>query len=139
MYDACIRSVMLYESETWPVTKKLEDLLLRSHPRMIQFICDVTLRTRISSKDLLFSSGLVDIRQVIKRNRLVVFGHIARRGENEPVRKILHLEAPSRRPPRRPKKTRSKNVEENMREAGATREPALSRVTWRAITFRLNS
>ena len=36
-------------------------------------------------------------------------------------------------------KTWSKNVEEGMREAGATREEALDRVTWRAITSRLTS
>ena len=139
MYDACAGSVMLYGSEIWPITKKLEDLLLRGHCRMIQLSCGVRLRTRIPSKDLLFSSGLVDIRQVIKRNRLLMFGHVARRAENEQVGKILHLEAPSKRLPRRPKKTWSKNVEENMREANATREAALNRLSWRAITSRLDS
>jgi len=139
VYDACIRSVMLYGSETWPVTKKLEDMLLRSDRRMIRLMCGVTLRTRIPSNDLLLNSGLVDIRQVIKKNRLRMFGHVARKGENEPLGKILHLEAPGRRPPGRPKKTWSKNVEEDMREAGATREEALDRVTWRAITSRLTS
>ena len=65
----------------------------------------VTLRTRIPSKDLLFNSGLVDIKQVIKKKRLWVFRDVARRGENEPLGKILHLEAAGRRPPGRPKKT----------------------------------
>ena len=139
VYEACIRSVLLYGSETWPVTKKLEDLLLKCDRRMIRLMCGVTLRMRVPSEDLLFNSGLVDIRQVIKRNRLRMFGHVARRGEDDPLGKIQLLEAPGRRPPGRPKKTWNKNVEEDLREAGATREEALDRTTWRTIMSRLTS
>ena len=71
--DASIKSVMLYGSETKPVTKKLEDLLLRIDRLMIQLMGGVTLRTKIPTKDLLFSSGLVSTRQVIKRNRPRIF------------------------------------------------------------------
>ena len=63
----------------------------------------MTLRTRIPSKELLFNCGLVDIRQVIKKKRLRMFGNVARRGENEPLGKILHLETPGRLPPGRQK------------------------------------
>ena len=139
MYGACIRSVLLYGSETWAVTKKLEDLILRSDRRMIRLLCGVTLTMRIPSKDLLFNSGLVDIRQLIKRNRLRMFGHVVRRDPNEPLGKIYELEAPGRRPPGRPKKSWNKNVEEDMREVSATREEAMDRVNWRAITSRLTS
>ena len=82
VYEACIRSVLLYGSETWPVTKKLEDLLLRSDRRMIRLMCGITLRMKIPSKGLLFNSGLVDIRQVLKRNLLRMFGHVVRRSPN---------------------------------------------------------
>ena len=77
MYDACIRSVMLYGAETWPTTKKLEEMLLRSDRRMIRIMCGVTLQTRIPSDDLLHNCSLVDIRKVLKRNRLRMFGHVA--------------------------------------------------------------
>ena len=139
VYEACIRSVMLYGSETWPCTKKLEDLLLRSDRRMIRLMCGVTLQTRVPSEDLLHNSGLVDIRRVLKRNRLRMFGHVARRGINEPLGKIRRLEAPGRRPPGRPKKTWAKNVEENLREAGVEEEDALERESWRVIINRLTS
>ena len=133
MKPAAIRSVMLYGAETWPCTKKLEDLLLRSDRRMIRLMCGVTLQTRVPSEDLLHNSGLVDIRRVLKRNRLRMFGHVARRGSNEPLGKIRRLEAPGRRPPGRPKKTWAKNVEENLREAGAKEEDAMERESWRVI------
>ena len=81
---------------------------------MIRLMCGVTLRTTIPSKDLVFSFGLVDVRRVIKRNRLRMFGQIARRVENESVVEILHLDAPVKRPPRRPKNTWCKNVDEDM-------------------------
>ena len=139
VYEACIRSVMLYGSETWPCTKKLEDMLLRSDRRMIRLMCGVTLQTRVPSEDLLHNSGLVDIRTVLKRNRLRMFGHVARRGSEEPLGKVRCLEAPGRRPPGRPKKTWAKNVEENLKEAGLEEQDALDRDRWRVILKRLTS
>ena len=91
------------------------------------------------SEDLLHNAGLVDIRKVLKRNRLRMFGHVARRGIDEPLGKVRRLEAPGRRPPGRPKKTWAKNVEENLREAGVEEEEALERERWRVIINRLTS
>ena len=139
VYDACIRSVMLYGAETWPTTKKLEEMLLRSDRRMIRIMCGVTLQTRIPSDDLLHNCSLVDIRKVLRRNRLRMFGHVARRASDEPLGKIRLLEAPGRRPPGRPRKTWAKNIEEDLIEAGAVEEDAMNRDGWRVITTRLTS
>ena len=139
VYEACIRSVMLYGSETWPCTKKLENSLLRSDRRMIRLMCGVTLQSRVPSEDLLHNSGLVDIRTVLKRNRLRMFGHVIRRAPEEPLAKVRRIEAPGRRPQGRPKKTWSKNVEENLREAGLEEEDALERERWRVTLHRLTS
>ena len=106
---------------------------------MIRLMCGVTLQMRIPSADLLHNSGLVDIRKVLKKNRLRMFGHVSRRGSDEPLAKIRMLEAPGRRPPGRPKKTWAKNVEEDLGEAGAVEEDALDRAGWRVIMNRLTS
>ena len=104
------------------------------------YLCSVViLKTRVPSEDLLHNSGLVDIRRVLKRNRLRMFGHVARRGTDEPLGKVWCLEAPGRRPPGRPKKTWAKNVEENLREVGLDGEDALERERWHAIINRLTS
>ena len=36
VYDSCIRSVMLYGSETWAMTKKDEDILRKCDRRMLR-------------------------------------------------------------------------------------------------------
>ena len=112
-------------------------MILRSDRRMLSLICGVTLQTRVPSEDLLHNSGLVDIRNVLKINRLRMFGHVTRRGIDEPLGKIRHLEAPGRRPPGKPKKTWEKNVEEDLREIGALEEDALDITGWRIIVSRL--
>ena len=66
-----------------------------------------------------------------------MFGHVAKRGINEPLGKIRSLEAPGRRPPGRPKKTWAKNVEENLREAGVEEEDVLERGSLRVIINHL--
>ena len=71
---------------------------------MIRLMCGVTLQTCVPSEDLLHNSGLVDIRRVLKRNRLRMFGHVARRGTDEPLGKVRCLEAPGWSPPGRPKR-----------------------------------
>ena len=51
VYQACVRSVMLYGSETWAA--KEEDLvrLERNDMRMIRWMCNVTLKDRKSSEE----------------------------------------------------------------------------------------
>ena len=129
---------MLYGSETWPTTKKLEENLLRSYHRIIRIMCRVTLQTHIPS-DYLHKCSLVDIRRVLKRNRLRIFGNVARRASNETLVKIRLLEAPGRRLPGRPRKTGAKNIEEDLIKAGAMEEDAMNRDEWRVIINRLTS
>ena len=51
----------------------------------------------------------------LKKIRLGWFGHVKRRDENSILRRAMELEKKGRRPVRRPKKTRSKVVEEDTR------------------------
>ena len=41
VYDACIRPVILYSAETWPLTQKLEEVLKRCDYRMLRFMAGV--------------------------------------------------------------------------------------------------
>ena len=40
-YESCIRSVMLYGSETWTMTKKDEDILRKCDRRMLRYMAKV--------------------------------------------------------------------------------------------------
>ena len=42
VYEACIRSVMLYRVETWALTARLEGILLSCDRRMLRYMAGVT-------------------------------------------------------------------------------------------------
>ena len=46
LYEACVRSVMLYESETWVVKEEDLDHLDRNDMRMIRGTCNTSLKDR---------------------------------------------------------------------------------------------
>jgi len=52
VYNACIRSVMLYASETWPVTNDNIRRLERNYMMMIRWICSAKLSDIIPSNEL---------------------------------------------------------------------------------------
>ena len=58
IYDACIRSVLLYASETLPLIQSLESTIRSCDRRMIRHMAGVTLRNRIPSDELLHKCGL---------------------------------------------------------------------------------
>ena len=78
VFEACVRSVVLYGSETWAV--KEEDLtrLHRNDLRMVRRMCGVTLKDRKSSEELLDRLGLCNIRDCVQSRRLRWFGHLGR-------------------------------------------------------------
>ncbi|KAK3896219.1 hypothetical protein Pcinc_000141 [Petrolisthes cinctipes] len=52
VYQACVPSVMMYGSETWPV--RVEDMccMERNDMRMIRWMCNVSLKNRLRSEEL---------------------------------------------------------------------------------------
>ena len=61
LYNACVRSVILYGSETWPLKEEDIQRICRTDNMMVRWICGVTLRDRKSSKELRDRLGLEDI------------------------------------------------------------------------------
>ena len=58
LYQACVRSVMLYGSETWPVKEEDVVRLERNDMRMIRWMCGVSLSDKHSSQSLRARLGL---------------------------------------------------------------------------------
>ena len=81
IYTTCIRSAMLYGSETWPT--KIEDIrkIQRSEMRMLRWMTGVSLSERNSNECVRSMLAIDDIGEVMQRNRLRWFGHVERRDE----------------------------------------------------------
>ena len=70
LYAACVRSVMVYGSETWPL--KVEDItkISRADKMMIRWMCNVSLKDGRSSDELRDRLRISDITEGLRKNRL---------------------------------------------------------------------
>ena len=138
LYQACVRPVLLYGSETWPVKEEDLSRLHRTEMAMLRWMSHITLKNRIPSKDLLNKFNLLPVRNVIQRNRLRWFGHVERMDNDNWVKKCMTLEVCGRREPGRPKKTWEQVIASDLRELGVSRSLAQDRLNWRK-TIVMNS
>ena len=139
VYEACVRSVMLYASETWAMTKKMEDFVLKADRRMLRNMAGIRLRDRVSSEVVLDRCKLKSINQQLYKRRLNWFGHVARRSLEEPLGFVYSMEIPGRLPPGRPRKTWRGSVQDLLDRAGVTEDAALERSTWNVVVTSLTS
>ena len=139
VYEACIRSVMLYASETWAMTKKMEDVVLKADRRMLRSMAGIRLRDRVTSAVVLERCKLKCITKQLHKRRLNWFGHVARRSLEEPLGIVYRLEVPGRLPPGRPKKTWRGSVQDLLELGGVTEDAALERDIWSVVVRSLTS
>ena len=105
MYYSNVRRVMLYGSETWPITKVDLLRLQRNDRAMIRRICGVRfdqVRTTPSA-DLLSRLDLFSIESHLRDGRLRWYGHVHR--SSGAIKDAFELSVDGRRPPVPPRKT----------------------------------
>ena len=97
LYVTCVRSAMLYSTETWPALQEDVDRLKRAEMRMVRWMCGVrhcpaqggagqsnaTLRERL---------GIECIGEVLRKKRLSWYGHVTRMEEESAVKRVMNLE-----------------------------------------------
>ena len=69
IYSACVRSVMIYGSETWPMKVDMQRLE-RAEKMMVRHMYGVTLKARKSSEELRQRLGIESVTEVVRRGRL---------------------------------------------------------------------
>ena len=108
VYGACVRSSMIYGSETWAVNAELEAKLERAEMR---WMCGVTLREKKTNAELRESMGIEKISDVMRCSRLRWMGHVLRKERNDWVKKSMEMTVEGSRGRGRPKMTWEKVVE----------------------------
>ena len=136
VYAACIRSVLMYGTETWSFTKRQEELIRSCDRRFLRYIAGVRLSDRIPSEEIGRWCGLEQLDIEIRRRRLRWFGHVKRRDGGDCLGDVLRVEVPGSRPRGRPKKSWMDNVKEDMRKLNLREDDALDRDYWRAVIKR---
>ena len=104
VYGMCIRSVLIYGAESWPLTLKLAELLRGVDRRMLRYMAKIRLKDKIASEVVAKRCGLPKLPALLRQRRLRWFGHV-KRATGDIIGEAYHLSVDGRRPPGRPKKT----------------------------------
>ena len=75
---ACVLPVLLHGSETWSLTMRQEQRITTFYNKCLRTIIGVNLANRVSNETLLDITGQPSIRNIVRRNRLRLFGHANR-------------------------------------------------------------
>ena len=132
IYSTCVRSVMTYGSETWPMKVEDRQRLERAERMMVRQMCGVTLKDRKSSEELRHRIGIENVADVIRRGRLRWFGHVERKEDNDWVKACQTLEIDGNRGKGRGKKTWRQCVDEDMKILKLNKKDTDNRMEWRS-------
>jgi len=119
---------MLHGSETWPVRKENVVALQRPEMRLVRWMCGITLKDRLPSKELRERLRIDDIALVLQQNRLHWYGHVLRK-DDDWVKKSMEykVEGP------RPKRTWREVVREDCQAHKMNKEDAIDRCKCRKM------
>ena len=136
IYRACVQSVMVYGSETWPIRVEDVALLVRTERMMVRWMCGVSLKDRVPSVELLERLHIVDVAEVVRRGRLRWFGHVERKGVEDWVSacRDLSVVGLSGRDLSKGRgwKTWRECVNDDMKKLNLVKADAQDRTLWRA-------
>ena len=152
IYKTYIEPILLYNSETWTLTKTLEKSLDAFHRKLLRIALNYRYPKTISNKKLYKLSQETPISEKLKKRRLNLFGHILRLHPDTPAQKALqyHL-TPHKRPVGRPPLTWLSQITKdlaptlkhhnikvplNKTTLAITQQLADDRTTWRAEVVR---
>ena len=132
IYRTCVRSVLVYGSETWAM--KVEDLhrLVRTERMMVRWMCGVTLKDRRHSDELLNRLGIECVSEVVSRGRLRWYGHVERKRSDDWVSACRDIVIEGRKCSGRGRKTWQECVQDDMKRMKLRREEAQDRAAWKS-------
>ena len=84
IYRALVKSILLYNSSTWALTKEDETKLDTFHRKQLRMINNIKYPTIISNKSLYLKTKEIPLSLTILESRWRLFGHILRQPRNTP-------------------------------------------------------
>jgi hypothetical protein len=132
VYAVCVRSCLLYASETWPMTKEAEQRLVRTDSRMIRSMCGIGLSRDKTIEELSALTGLEMVRSILQQQRLRWYGHVMRKNDSEWVKKIYNdWEVDGSRGRGRPKNTWDATIKGDLHHLQLSPADTQDRDNWR--------
>src|SRR5258706_87002 len=109
--------------------------LERAERTMVRLMCEVTLRDRKRSEELLCRFGIWGISEVVRRDRLRWYGHVERKNPTDWVSACRGLIVDGARDRGRGRKTWQECVQEDMKRSKLNRRDAQDRAAWKSGIF----
>ena len=132
VYRSCVRSAMLYGSETWCLRENEMIILRRTERAMMRSICEVKLVDGKNTEDLIKMLGLKEtLDKIAQANGVRWYGHVVRRNEESSLKKAMMLQVNGQRKRVQRKQTWKRQVEESLKKIGLRVEKATDRARWR--------
>jgi len=79
-------------TDTWPVRKENEVALQRAEMRMVRWMCDVKVKDKVPSEELIARLGVDDIILVLQQNKLWWYGRVLQKEDTDRVKKCMEYE-----------------------------------------------
>ena len=128
VYRSCVRSAMLYGSETW-CFRENEMIILRTERAMVRSMCGVKLVDGKNTEDLMKMLGLTEtLDKMAQANGVRWYGHVVSRDEESVLKKAMVLQVNGQRKRGRPKQTWKRQVEESLKKIGLRVEEATKQI-----------
>ena len=92
IYRSCVRSAMLYGSETWCLRENEMAILRRTERAMVRAMCGAKLMEKKRTEDLIdrcWNCSPETLVQMAKANGVRWYGHVLRRDDEHVLRKAL--------------------------------------------------
>ncbi|KAD4385913.1 hypothetical protein E3N88_26082 [Mikania micrantha] len=87
-YRVAIRPAMMYGTDCWPIKKNQARKLETTEMRMLRWMCRHTRLDRIRNDVFRERLQVANISEKVREGRLRWFGHVRRRSQLAPVRKV---------------------------------------------------
>ena len=125
IFNACIRSIFLYNSELWTITRKYENKIDAFHRKLLRKVLNVKWPMKITNEGVYEKTNQQPWSKTISIQRLKWFGHALRLPETAPARTAL-IEAERRvpRPRGKPASTWISCVKRQLSELNVSWEEA---------------
>ena len=85
-FRACVESILLYNSETWSITRSMEIKIDGLYTKLLRRVLNISWRDHVSNRELYGNIPLLS--STIRQRRLRFAGHCFR-AENQPVTNLL--------------------------------------------------